>query len=207
MSEFDTVVLLLLPHCETESQRRMLLISAFNAYPTLLAKIDYTGTAAEFVPPLVRMLQTHGEVEPGQQALWHLLRTLKNYVESDQQTQIEALAGYVNSALPPSLIEQPLHAETTRPILISYSRRDREAALTLYADLKTLGFSLWRDLHDIQGGEPFWEEIKKGIDACDSLLLCMSPDALNSQFVQAEWHYAREQGKRVVSVCFPFLMI
>jgi hypothetical protein len=63
-----------------------------------------------------------------------------------------------------------------------------------------LGFHLWRDIHDIEGGEPFWEEIKEAIDACDSVVLCLSPDALKSEWVQKEWHYARQQGKRVVPV-------
>jgi hypothetical protein len=71
-----------------------------------------------------------------------------------------------------------LFAQTTDPILISYSRRDRDAVLKLYADLEALGFRLWRDLDDIEGGEPFWEEIKKGIDACATVVLCMSPDSL-----------------------------
>jgi len=93
-----------------------------------------------------------------------------------------------------------LHAETTGQILISYSRRDRNLVKKLYADLENLGFSLWRDLHDIEGGEPFWEEIKQGIDACESVVLCMSNDSLTSKFVQMEWHYARQQGKRVVPV-------
>jgi hypothetical protein len=200
MSEFDAVIKLFQSHCETESQRRMLMISAFNAYPAVLAKVDYSGTAVEFVLRTVHMLQRHDEVEASTQALWHLLCTLKMFVGVDQQTQIDALEAYVNTAQPVSLTNQPLHAETTKPILISYSRRDRDAVLKLYADLQALGFKLWRDLHDIQGGEPFWEEIKKGIDGCESVVLCMSPDALNSQFVQAEWHYARQQGKRVVPV-------
>ena len=82
-----------------------------------------------------------------------------------------------------------VRAETSGAILISYSRRDRDFVKQLYADLAGLGFNLWRDLHDIEGGEPFWEEIKKGIDACESVVLCMSPDSLKSEFVQKEWQY------------------
>lgn len=93
-----------------------------------------------------------------------------------------------------------IRAETTGSILISYSRRDREAVKKLYAGLTALGFNLWRDLHDIEGGEPFWEAIKQAIDACESVVLCLSPEALKSAFVQKEWHYARQQGKRVIPV-------
>jgi hypothetical protein len=93
-----------------------------------------------------------------------------------------------------------IRAETTGSILISYSRRDRDTVKQLYADLAGLGFKLWRDLHDIEGGEPFWEEIKKAIDACESVVLCISPDSLKSEFVQKEWQYARQQGKRVIPI-------
>ena len=93
-----------------------------------------------------------------------------------------------------------LPAETTNSILISYSRDDRDTVIALYDKLQTCGFTLWRDLHNIEGGEPFWEEIKKGIDGCETVVLCMSMTALDSRFVQMEWQYARQQGKRVLPV-------
>jgi WD40 repeat protein len=90
--------------------------------------------------------------------------------------------------------------DTMPSILISYSRANREFVQTLYKRLKEMKFNLWRDLHDIPDGEPFWEEIKKGIDASDNIVLCMSPAALDSKWVQKEWQYARQQGKRVIPV-------
>ncbi len=105
----------------------------------------------------------------------------------------------MNDGRPP-MSDTTLRARTDKSILISYSRKDRDAVRQLYAELEALGFKLWRDLHDIPGGEPFWEEIKQGIDGCETVVLCMSPDALASPYVQQEWHYARQQGRRVLPV-------
>ncbi len=93
-----------------------------------------------------------------------------------------------------------LQAETTGQILISYSRRDRDAVIQLCDDLESIGFDVWRDLYDIEGGELFWGEIKKGIDASETVVLCMSDDSLKSKYVQMEWQYARQQGKRVLPI-------
>jgi hypothetical protein len=50
------VINLLTPHCETEPQRRMLFIAAFTAYPAVLAKVDYSGAAAEFITRVVHCM-------------------------------------------------------------------------------------------------------------------------------------------------------
>ncbi len=88
-----------------------------------------------------------------------------------------------------------LHAQTDEPIFVSYSRVDRAFALDLRQKLADLGFKLWRDIEDMPIDEKWWQAIQEAIQACETLVLCMSPDALASQSVADEWHYAREQGK------------
>jgi hypothetical protein len=88
MSEFDAIVNLILPYSETESSRRMLMLSAFHDHPEILDKVDYSGATLEYATQLIRMLQVHGEVTPGKQALWHLLLVLKGFVGSDHQATI-----------------------------------------------------------------------------------------------------------------------
>ena len=90
----------------------------------------------------------------------------------------------------------------TTPILfISYSRRNRDFAKDLYARLDALGFSLWRDVHDIEAGaDDWWEAIQEAIRGCHTMILCMSLPALKSPVVSDEWLYARTLGKRIIPV-------
>jgi len=86
-------------------------------------------------------------------------------------------------------------------IFISYSRRNREFAKALYAKLHRMGFTLWRDVHDIEAGaEDWWQSIQDAIHECETMVLCMSMASLKSSVVSDEWFYARQQGKRIIPV-------
>jgi len=91
-------------------------------------------------------------------------------------------------------------ARTDKQIFISYSRANRTFALELRQKLTSLGFKLWRDIEDMPIGEKWWQAIQEAIQACESLVLCVSPESLASPNVTDEWHYARELGKRVMPV-------
>lgn len=93
-----------------------------------------------------------------------------------------------------------LRAETDKQIFVSYSRADRDHVAALYADLERLGFLLWRDLHEIAGGEDWWQNITDAIDASETMVLCISPASLKSEIVTKEWLYARQVGTRVIPV-------
>ena len=142
---------LLSPHFETISERRALLRQTLGMRSPLLNQIDYEGSTHEFLVNVLATLTRDGE------SLDALIDIVKELVGDDQAQKLEALRPTLHewAASGASLDAfesktSPLHAETTKPILISYSRQDREAVLTLYADLQRLGFTLWRDLHDIQ---------------------------------------------------------
>ncbi|MCS6871307.1 MAG: NB-ARC domain-containing protein, partial [Anaerolineae bacterium] len=87
-----------------------------------------------------------------------------------------------------------------RDIFVSYSRANTDFARDLYEKLRRLGFTLWRDRSEMEGGENWWEQIKEAIEHVDTLLLVVSPKALESSVVSDEWRYARALGKRVVPV-------
>lgn len=97
--------------------------------------------------------------------------------------------------------ETDLIAEHTRPIFISYSRKNRAFATNLRDRLDKLGFTLWQDVHDIDAGaENWWQSITDAIKGCDTLILCMSLPALKSPIVSDEWLLARTEGKRIIPV-------
>ena len=87
-----------------------------------------------------------------------------------------------------------------RDIFISYSRANTDFARDLYAKLRKLGFTLWRDRNDMIGGENWWRQIQEAIENVDTMILVLSPKALESRVVSEEWHYARRHGTRVIPV-------
>ena len=88
-----------------------------------------------------------------------------------------------------------------KPVFVSYSRVDGTfARAEIYEKLEKHGFKLWRDLSDMEGGEDWREQLRKAIEGTDTLVLCLSDQALKSNYVKWEWHLARSIGKRVVPV-------
>ncbi len=86
-------------------------------------------------------------------------------------------------------------------LFLSYSRRNRDFAKSLYAKLDGMGFDLWRDVHDIEAGaDDWWQRIQEAIRECETMVLCMSMAALKSPVVGDEWLYARTHGKRIIPV-------
>ncbi|MCL4255690.1 MAG: TIR domain-containing protein, partial [Anaerolineae bacterium] len=64
-----------------------------------------------------------------------------------------------------------------------------------------MGFTLWRDVHDIEAGaDDWWLAIQEAIRECETVILCMSMFALKSSVVGDEWFYARTLGKRIIPV-------
>jgi WD40 repeat protein len=85
-------------------------------------------------------------------------------------------------------------------VFISYSRKDEEFAQQLATDLDHLGASVWIDVDDIPPGVNWSTAIQQGLDTCDTLLLILSPDSMDSGNVTDEWQYFRDEGKPIVPV-------
>jgi hypothetical protein len=86
-------------------------------------------------------------------------------------------------------------------IFISYSRRDREYARKLVDSLLERGFDVWFDEH-IEYGVNWETAIFRAIDACAAFVVLMSPDSMNSDWVQRECAYADRRRKPA----FPVLL-
>ena len=71
-------------------------------------------------------------------------------------------------------------------IFVSYSRHDWEAYARPLADrLRQAGFTVWVDQHLLRGGQDWLDEINAALKACDCLVLCVSPAALELKVCQA----------------------
>jgi len=76
---------------------------------------------------------------------------------------------------------------------ISYSTKDQEFADRLYADLQNKGVRCWFAPHDIQAGKKIHEQIDDAIRRYERLLLILSTDSMNSQWVKTEIRRARKR--------------
>src|SRR5271157_4279036 len=86
-------------------------------------------------------------------------------------------------------------------VFISYARSDGlEFARRLRAWLEKNGIVPFQDLISLVGGEDFLQQIFKGIEQVEFLVLLMTPNALKSDAVRKEWRHARQSGVCVYPV-------
>lgn len=85
-------------------------------------------------------------------------------------------------------------------VFVSYSRRNRNFAERLARDLSDAGLDVWIDFRQIHGGEVWRDEIRRGIERSEMMIVCLSPEAVRSEWVQFEVNSARNLGKLVIPV-------
>lgn len=87
---------------------------------------------------------------------------------------------------------------------ISYSTKDDDFASRIHKNLQASGVRCWFAPHDIQGGKKVLHQIEEAIRKYDKLLLILSPDSMNSNWVKEEIINAiqKEQQQRK-QVLFP----
>jgi len=84
-------------------------------------------------------------------------------------------------------------------IFLSYGRDDDEPFVErLYNDLTGRGFDVWWDRVSMPGRAlAFLQEIRDAITTCERVILVVGPDAVQSDYVRAEWQYALSIGKAI----------
>lgn len=88
-------------------------------------------------------------------------------------------------------------------IFISYRRKNPDKSFTyhLIEDLRAAGHSTWVDREGLDPADYFSEEIQQAIDSCYAFVVVLSPESVDSEWVQKEMHYAvREKSSRVYPV-------
>ena len=83
---------------------------------------------------------------------------------------------------------------------ISYSRENSDFAVRLAKDLKAAGYDVWLDQLDIPTGARWDDELEKALDRCNSFLIILSPESIESQNVKDEIGYAIDKGKHILPV-------
>jgi hypothetical protein len=87
-------------------------------------------------------------------------------------------------------------------IFISYSRKDAAFVRKLRKRLKALKLEIWQDVEDIEPGSNWPDTIDETLRGACVLLLVITQDSQQSQYVSYEWAFACGAGVRVI----PLLM-
>jgi hypothetical protein len=86
-------------------------------------------------------------------------------------------------------------------IFLSYAREDGEIVKAIRKSLEIFGFSIWIDEKEIPVGTPSWKKaIQEGIEGASCLVVVLSPDAKNSQWVNEELDYAKTHDRQVFAI-------
>jgi hypothetical protein len=97
--------------------------------------------------------------------------------------------------------ERTLAALPTKYVFISYSRRDEIVMRRVVAYLRKHGINVWVDNEKLIPGTPIWEaEIEKAIVNATAVIVILSPDSKNSEWVRREISFAEENHKRFFPV-------
>ena len=88
-------------------------------------------------------------------------------------------------------------------IFMSYSRREVGFVDQLTSRLETEGFRVWLDYRSLVPGSPWKEQIEKGLDQSEVILLVVSRESIASKYVELEWRRViQEENKRIILVIF-----
>ncbi|OGN72209.1 MAG: hypothetical protein A2X25_00675 [Chloroflexi bacterium GWB2_49_20] len=87
-------------------------------------------------------------------------------------------------------------------VFISYSRKDLEFVQRMADDLKTAGLDVWYDLSGLEAGTRWGSEIQKAIKTSQYFLVVMSPNSVNSEWVEREFLYASIQNLKIIPLLY-----
>jgi len=87
----------------------------------------------------------------------------------------------------------------SRQVFISYARSDAERVDTLVEGLRQLRYDAWVD-EELTGGQAWWDTVLSQIRASSTVLVALSPAALESIAVRREYEYAHAVGRSLLPV-------
>lgn len=84
---------------------------------------------------------------------------------------------------------------------MSYSRDDASYQRRIIQELRQRGINVWVDTEHLIPGSPAWErEIERAIRGASGIIVLLSPDANNSEWVRREISFAEQNAKRIFPV-------
>ena len=94
-----------------------------------------------------------------------------------------------------------MNAPSGQYFFVSYSRADTTQQQKIVAELRGRGVNVWVDTENLVPGSPAWErEIERSIRGASGIIVLLSPDANNSEWVRREISFTEENDKRIFPV-------
>ena len=75
-------------------------------------------------------------------------------------------------------------------IFLSHSSQNRDFTAELASQLEKAGYRCWLDIEDIPDGSTWMREIEKGVMGCGAMIVVMSAQGRESEWVEREWRFA-----------------
>ena len=84
---------------------------------------------------------------------------------------------------------------------LSYSREDTAKQKRIVRELRERGINVWVDIENLTPGTPTWErEIEKAIRGSTGIVVLLSPESNNSEWVRREISFGEQHRKRIFPV-------
>jgi len=84
---------------------------------------------------------------------------------------------------------------------MSYSREDTAKQRRVVKELRERGINIWVDIENLTPGTPTWErEIEKAIRGAMGIIVLLSPESNNSEWVRREISFGEQHRKRIFPV-------
>ena len=84
---------------------------------------------------------------------------------------------------------------------VSYSREDTVKQRRIVKELRQRGINIWVDIENLTPGAPTWErEIEKAIRGATGIIVLLSPESNNSEWVRREISFGEQHRKRIFPV-------
>lgn len=84
---------------------------------------------------------------------------------------------------------------------MSYSREDTAKKTRIIRELRERGVNVWVDVENLKPGTPTWErEIEKAIREATGIIVLLSPESNNSEWVRREVSFGEQHRKRIFPV-------
>ncbi len=88
----------------------------------------------------------------------------------------------------------------SKKVFISHSHKDAVFAHRLEQSLSTRGLVPWIDKSKLKGGDRWIRNIQSAIDESDAVITILSPDAVESEWVDMETWYAHDQHIPIIPI-------
>ncbi len=158
-----------------------------------VTRLAFDGRALNTWHAIVQEAQFQGQLE----VLLELASTEYPKYEPLRQAMQAYRALAAAPPVPTLTAASPGTAPEPGRVFLSYSRVDRDYVAGLAAELERRGFIVWYD-DRIDLGHRWWRTIERQIEACAAMVVVMSPEARESEWVEREIMLAQQERKPIL---------